>query len=184
MSINFKQNLTGPLSSKINIVGKLAIGSFVEDNTQTFILVDEDGNEIPAVFVDEEVEITATTNDIRLGTTAITGDGVVVGEKDIPAYTTTEGTSLVLPGRMLQIKLYSDVCEYTKLQAIVCAWNTNMHNSVFAEHVVIDDKLYDVHSTEVKSVVSVDGNSQSINFGIINNSNNRLLIRYITYKED
>ena len=184
MSINSKQNLIGSLSSKIKIAGKLAIGSFAEDTTQTFLLVDEAGNEIPAVFVDEEVEITATPNDIRLGTTAITGDGVVVGEKEIPAYTMTEGTSLVLPGKKLQINLYSDVCNYTKLQAIICAWNTNMYNSVSAEHVVIDDKLYDVRSAEVRSVISVDNSTQSINLGIVNNSNNRVLIRYITYKED
>ena len=38
----------------------------------TYILVDENGVEVPAVLVDEKVTLTATTNDIRIGTTAVT----------------------------------------------------------------------------------------------------------------
>ena len=48
-------------------------------DANTYILVDQDGNEIPAVLTEEEVELTATVNDIRIGTTAVTDDGVVTG---------------------------------------------------------------------------------------------------------
>jgi hypothetical protein len=50
----------------------------------TYIIVDENGYEIPAVLTEEEVVLTATAaNDIRIGKTAVTEEGVVVGQKEI-----------------------------------------------------------------------------------------------------
>lgn len=49
-------------------------------DANTYILVDQDGNEIPAVLTDEEVDLTATAKDIRAGMTAVTDEGVVEGE--------------------------------------------------------------------------------------------------------
>lgn len=69
MSINAKQSLRG----------KLGTGTRVEVPT-TYILVDEDDNEFAAVRMDEAVNLTATAKDIRLGMTAITKEGIVVGE--------------------------------------------------------------------------------------------------------
>lgn len=45
----------------------------------TYILVDENGNEVPAVYMGADTILTATANDIRLGTTAITDEGVTEG---------------------------------------------------------------------------------------------------------
>ena len=45
-----------------------------------YILVDEEGNEIPAVYVDSEVALTATADDIRAGCTAATDAGIIVGK--------------------------------------------------------------------------------------------------------
>lgn len=49
------------------------------DNTTTYILVDENGNEVAGVLLDEEVELTATPNDIRDGVTAISDQGIITG---------------------------------------------------------------------------------------------------------
>jgi hypothetical protein len=49
----------------------------------TFILVDKDGNEYPAVYVESDAVITATANDIRKGCTAVTAEGVVVGTLEV-----------------------------------------------------------------------------------------------------
>lgn len=54
-------------------------GGIIEIAPDTIILIDEDGNEVAAHLTDSEVELTATANDIRLGTTAITNDGVTHG---------------------------------------------------------------------------------------------------------
>lgn len=153
-------------------------------NAATFILVDKDGNEYPATYIDSDVKFTATENDIRLGKTAITGDGVVTGTKDIPNYRAEEGTWLVETGSQLEIPLYSDMCEYTHLQIIVCAYNTIPDDSVSAEQVVIEDNVYNVSSVEVVSNVSVDSEAQIIKMGITNEGTYSLLIRYTIIKED
>ena len=46
---------------------------------KTFILVDENGNEITGIVVDKETIFTATAADIVKGKVAGTDDGVVVG---------------------------------------------------------------------------------------------------------
>lgn len=150
----------------------------------TYILVDEAGNEVPAVLVDEPVELTATPNDIRRGTTAVTAEGIIEGEKEIPAYQTEQGYRLIKPGKQLIIPMYSDRCQYTKLQVLVCEYNTNIDDSVAARMVVIDDKLYTSGSTEVFADVSVDVDTQSINLGLTNEGETSLVIRYMTIKEE
>jgi hypothetical protein len=155
-----------------------------KDDTVTYLLVTEDGQEIPAVLVDEETVFTATANDIRIGTVAATSAGVTEGTKFIPTYITQEGRARIAPGKPLAINMFSDMCEYTKLQAIVCAYNTSITNSVAAEMVVVNDSLYDVHSIIEKASVTVDTEKQTINLGVTNDSNDYLVIRYFTYKED
>lgn len=156
----------------------------IDTQAQTYILVDEDGNEIPAVLVDEPVNITATANDIRLGTTAVTNDGVTTGTKEIPSYHTTEGQKIIKAGRTLEIPMYSDKCQYSKLQVIVCVYDTSLSNSVSAEMVVINDKLYKVGSSTVLSNVIVDIINQTINLGLTNDNDHSLLLRYMTIKEE
>jgi len=46
---------------------------------KTFILEDENGNELTGIVVDQEVVFTATAADIVKGKVAGTEDGVVVG---------------------------------------------------------------------------------------------------------
>lgn len=181
MSINSKQNLIGSLSSKIKIAGKLAIGNFTEDNTQTFLLVDEAGNEIPAVFVDEEVEITATPNDIRLGTTAITSDGVVVGEKEIPAYHTSAGYKIIPKGS--SVVIYHDRYDYTGLQAVLCKFNRTLVNSVATIRVAIEDNVYNVNSEESIAMIIRNDEKKCVDFGIVNDSDGICILRYFMYKE-
>lgn len=158
-------------------------GSY-EPEDQTYILVDEDGNEIAGVLLDEEVDLTATPNDIRLGTTAITDAGVTEGEKEIPNYLAEEGKRVIKSGDQLDIPLYSEICEYTHLQAIICVYNTSTSNSVAANKVVIGDNVYAVGSTDVLATVTVDTNSQTIKLGLFNDSDSSLVVRYTIIKED
>jgi hypothetical protein len=150
----------------------------------TFILVDEDGYEIPAVLTEEEVELTATPNDIRIGTTAVTDTGVTTGEKEIPSYVSSEGTVRIPAGNALSISMFSDLCKYTKLQAIVCTYNTSLSNSVAAEKISVNDTVYAVNSTIALATVSVDEEKQTINLGLTNTSDSPVVIRYFTFKEE
>jgi hypothetical protein len=151
------------------------------EEVNTYILVDENGVEVPAVLVDEKVTLTATTNDIRIGTTAVTEEGVVTGEKEIPAYHTSEGYRAVPKGSKFTLPLPD--YDYTKLQAIFCPFNTSMANSVAAEKVAIENKVYPVQSTTAEASVTKDATVGQIDFGITNNSSGVYLIRYFSYKE-
>lgn len=167
-----------------SLKGMIGVGTVFKADNDTIILVDEYGNEIPAVLVDEEVEITATENDIRLGTTAITDKGVIEGKKVIPSYHTTEGTKIISSGKPLVIKMNSDNCQFTKLYALVCSFNTTLENSVSTEMVMINDLVYMTNSTEPISKATVNMETQTIELGIINTSKTPYVIRFMTYKEE
>lgn len=150
----------------------------------TFILVDKDGNEYPAVYVDSNIEFTATEDDIRLGKTAITGAGVVTGTKDIPNYRAEEGLCIVKSGKGLDIPLYSDMCEYTHLQSILCEYNTTVDDSVSAEKVVIHDIVYEAGTVNALANVTVDSETQTIKLGLTNENEHSIVVRYTIIKED
>lgn len=150
---------------------------------RTYILVDEKGNEVAATLVDNETSFDATANDIRQGKVAATNSGVTVGTKEIPGYITTEGQRKISAGSPLNIPIYSDECEFTKFQAIVCAFNTNISNSVAAEKVSINGKVYSVLSTDELATVAVDTANQTIKLSLVNDSDSPVVIRYFTYKE-
>ena len=149
---------------------------------RTYILVDENSNEYPATFVDNETIFDATANDIRLGKVAATDIGMVTGEKDIPAYHTSEGYKVVTAGSKFILPVPKGLHDYTKLQAIFCPFNTNLANSVGAEKVAIEDHVYSVMSTASEASVVIDADDR-IDFGIFNTTTVPYLIRYFTYKE-
>lgn len=148
------------------------------DDGETYILVDENGNEIPAVLTEEEVDLTATANDIRLGSIAVTDDGVIEGTKEIPSYHTSEGMQVIMAGKEFAIKTLGNKSEYTKLQALFCT------SSVITDKVSINSKVYTTNSKDVLSTVSVDTENKIINFGITNDTTVPYVIRYFTYKEE
>lgn len=154
----------------------------VGDDGNAYILVDEEGNEIPAVLTEEEVDLTATPNDIREGVVAVTDDGVTIGEKEIPVYICREGYRVIPNG--IDFTLPIDGYDYDKLQAIFCAFNTTMSNSVAADRVVINNNVYPVQSAKSESFVTKDHDNKSIIFGIKNTFDKSYLIRYVTIKEE
>lgn len=148
---------------------------------KTFILVDDEGNEITGVCVDNPVVFTACDNDVREGMVYAGDDGVSTGTKDIPAYYSTEGTKAIQNGKALRIIIPN--YDYTKLQCVICSYNKNVQSSVSALQVVINDVLYNVQSTDAVSTVTVDVEGGAIDFGITNTTGNPVLIRYFTFRE-
>lgn len=148
---------------------------------RTYILVDEEGNEVPAVVVSQEVVFDAVENDIRIGKVAATANGVTTGTKEIPAYVTAEGFKLITANSpfMLPHTYY----DYTKLQAMFCVFNTSLTDSVSTDKVVINDTVYAVSSTEAVAAVVKDDINARIDFGVNNDSESRYLIRYFMFKE-
>lgn len=151
---------------------------------KTIVLRDEEGNEFVAVLVDEEVDFTATADDIREGKVAATDDGVTIGEKYIPTYYATQGSKAIMAGKSFSIKLPdNDMYDYTKFQAMLCVYNKSIAKSVGCDRVVIDDNLYDVLSTVILSEMKLDHETKTIDFGIMNDAGSPYVIRYFTFKE-
>lgn len=165
---------------RVNLTGSIGVGKIYRD-TNVYILVDEDGNEIPAVVADEPFELTATTNDIRIGTVAVTEDGIVTGEKEIPSYYVNEGVRAIPPGKAFTLTTAD--WDYKKLQALFCEFNTSLTDSVYTDKISINDLVYNVLSIDELSQVLKDEENERVDFGIINTSDKRYLLRYFMYKE-
>lgn len=148
---------------------------------QTYILEDDDGNQIVGVLSDEPVVLDATANDIRTGKKAATDFGVTTGTKDIPSYYMHEGVRAVPSGSDFIIPI-SDY-DYTKLQAIICPFNSSFDDSVSAEKVSINDNVYEVLSAEPLASVLKDESNARVDLGITNDSDISYIIRYFMFKE-
>lgn len=184
-AISQTNNLSGTLTQKSSLSGKLSANIRVNvDDTQMYILVMEDGTEIPAVVVGEETKFDATPDDIRLGKIAATNSGVTVGEKVIPGYLAHEGMKRIRPGQKLEISLGTlNQYDYTLLQCVICKLNTNLVNSVATEKVVLNDSVYDVLSIVPLYPVTKNHDTKTIDLGFVNDTNDSLVLKYFTYKE-
>lgn len=149
---------------------------------KTLKIIDSDGAELVGVVVGSEVVFTAdASSDIREGKIAATGAGIVTGSAIIPNYHTYTGYKLIPNGSSIVLSL--DNYDYTKLQAIICSFNTSLSDSVSAEYVAIDDEMFLVGSTNRLSSIVKDGDNLLIDFGIVNTLGDSCLIRYFMYKE-
>lgn len=152
---------------------------------KTLILEDESGNTITGVVVGSEVIFTATDNDVREGMVYASDNGVSTGTKNIPAYRTTQSSILVLPGEQFSIPLSNyNKYDYTKLQAMISKFNTNVSDSVFTEKIVFEDCVYLVNSLTKVSNVFKNTSLKSIDFNLTNDTEDMYVIHYFTYKEE
>ena len=161
------------------------VGSYSQIG-KTFILVDEDGNEITGVCVDNPVVFTANASeDIRAGKVAATDAGVVTGSVIIPNYETSRGNTFITPGSNFAISSLKagNKYDYRFLQCIVTLFESSVNNSVLVEYVVIGDAIYTINTNSAIATLTKNHDTKSIDFNIINNSENTYIIRYVTYKE-
>lgn len=183
---NQNGNLIGTLKPQGVLKAAISKPLIVSDDETVYILRDEYGNEAVGVLVDVETVLDATPNDIRKGVTAVTEEGITVGEKVIPIYFTTYGYNLIPSGEVIRISFVSDdmqLADFTHLQALVCLFDGSVSKSVATEMVVISDSVYNVRSNEKLATVVKDVENDRIDLTIINTSESMLLVRYFTCKE-
>ena len=166
-----------------SVVGDYYYKRCFEEAKTVYMIVTEDGEEFAQLTTQEAIELTATANDIRLGTTAVTEKGVTEGEKDIPEYHTTQATKYIRPNEQFTLTFFDKQYDYTELQAMTAPFNENLSSSVAVDRVVIEDTVYLPGSTEPISTVTKDDENKSINFGIMN-SDIPSVIRYFMYREE
>lgn len=155
---------------------------FSEEQT-VYVIVTEEGKKYAQLNSQEIVELTATANDIRLGTTAVTEDGVTEGTKDIPSYHTKQSARFVRANSPFVLPFFDQQYDYTGLQAMTAPFNESMSKSVAVDRVVIEKSVYLPGTTEPISTVTKDDANKSINFGIMN-GDTPSVIRYFTYREE
>lgn len=185
--ISSKQNLADTLVDKgeeasLNDPFDELVEKAADYVPRTMIFIDEDGTEIAGTVVEEEVIIDAETNDVREGKKFVSDAGVKTGEKFIPSYHTIEGYRLIPNGSIFALPTNTHY-DYTKLQVIICPYNSSPSDSVSAEKVVINDNVYDVLTTESISVVNKDEANLRIDLGITNDAGKPYYVRYFMYKE-
>lgn len=182
-SIRAKTGSTGLMS--LDEMPEMIEAMSLEDETTAYILVDENGTEIPAVLIDDPVELTAkAATDIRAGTVAITDEGVVTGEKEIPAYYVTEGTRKISVGSRFYIRIPKGRHRYTKLQILLCTFDGTISASVSTDRVGIGEHMYMVNSSDPIATIYANDDDGTIELGLTNDNETPYVIRYFTYKEE
>lgn len=153
---------------------------------KTYILTDENGNEMATgVVVGEKTVFTATDNDVRLGKVYAGDEGVKTGTKDIPIYRSIYGVKIVKAGEAFSISLPEHMgYDYTHLQCLISKFNVNTDQSVAVDRVVIDDSSYSVNSTTVLSSVTKNAQTKSIDLNITNNTSDDYVLRYFSYRKE
>lgn len=167
----------------MSISGNL-VGSYSQLG-KTFILTDENGNELTGVVVNQETIFTAHDNDVREGMVYASDEGVSTGTKNIPAYRTTKGRQLIAAGTSFSINLPQyDKYNFSELQCVIAPFNTSSVDSVAADKVVVNNCVYPTGSTEKLSDATQNSATKSIDLNITNNTDNYYVIHYFTYKEE
>lgn len=168
----------------MSISGNL-VGSY-SSLGKTFILVDEEGNEVTGVCVDNPVVFTAGDNDVREGMVYAGDSGVSTGSKNIPAYRTTTGSHMITPGDNFSIPLSDyDKYDYTVFQCMISAVNfDDLENSVSTSIISFNNGVFGVNSTDKIAVVTKNTETQSIDLNISNDCENYYWIHYFTYRKE
>lgn len=124
--------------------------------------------------------LTATANDIRLGTTAITEEGTIEGTKDIPNYLSRYGKKLVPSNTeaVINVPEYN----YRNLMVTITTYNTTVDDSVASTYISVDNSMYAVGSSTKLSDISIDNANAQIKLGII--VNEKSVLRYFVVKEE
>lgn len=150
----------------------------------SYVLTNADGTQraLAVKAAEEPITLTATENDIRKATTAITDKGYTEGQKDIPSYNTKIGvrviqanTDVVLP----ESKKY----DYTEIQATLAVFNASLSASVQVDRVTVDDALYMANSTTKLADLIKDHENEQVDFGVTN-GDKIAVMRYTIIREE
>ena len=156
------------------------VGSYSQIG-KTFILTDENGNELTGVLVDQMTIFNATDNDVREGMVYAGDEGVSTGTKNIPAYRTTQGVRVIKPDNMFSITLSEyDKYNYTQLQCMMAPLSANCA----IDKVGINDGVYNTGSNDKIADIIKNSKTKSIDLNVNNTSSANYLLYFFTYKEE
>ena len=155
-----------------NVVGSSSTINVVQ-------LVCEDGTVLEGIVAAERPNIDATAKDIRRGKTAITQYGVTEGEADMAGLMSSSCD--VTSGEPLSIYLPdNNRYNYTTFQCVVVLQRDNAVIKYFS----INDAVYSVETATKVSDITKNADTKSIDFNIVNESEDIYTIIYVVNRDD
>ena len=159
-----------------------SISELDNEEQVSYVLSNADGSKkiYAQLSSKEPITLTATENDIRLGSTAITNEGFVEGTKDIPAYYSWTGKKIIQAGSAVTISIPK--YQYTQLLVTLSNYNTSISESVEVVATNIEDEMYEAKTTTKLADITLDDATETIDLGIT--ADVKSVLRYFTMKEE
>ena len=166
-----------------NVISGNMVGTYSPVG-KTFIIHDDDGNEIVGVVTENAQVFNATPADVKLGKTFAYDGGIGIGT-DTRTYRSIASSCTIFPGNPLTIPLSeNDAYDYTKFQAVIVVFSSDYSNSAEIVGYTVNDSVFLVDSSTKVSSISKNAYTKSIDFNINNTSNQTYEIHYFTYREE
>lgn len=157
---------------------------FNTDSPQvTYALTNADGTQKAYAVLEGStpITLTATNNDIRTGTSAITNTGYTEGTKDIPSYYSTYGTRFVTAGNEAVIDNFEEY-DYKNLMVTIAPFNFSINESTAIKYVSVENAMYEANNTAKLSDITIDATNKRVNLGFT--VNELSVLRYFIVREE
>ena len=148
----------------------------------SYVLATSDGTQRAYTQLSSKtpITLTATANDIRQQTTAITNKGFVEGTKDIPAYYCSYGYKIIPAGQ--EATIISHETGYKNILVTITSYNSSVDKSVSVGYSSVDDSMYEAKSTTKISNITKDLENEQIKLGIT--VTEKSVLRYFVVREE
>lgn len=190
--LNHMKNSKNAIKAALEVKGKNpteALSTYAQSITEldneeqvSYVLSNADGSQKVYAQLSSKypITLTATKNDIRQNTTAITNTGYTTGTKDIPAYHSRTGKKIIQAGSEFTINLPR--YDYSELQATISNFNSSIDDSIEVIASTIENSVYEAKSTTKLADITIDASSQSILLNVT--ADVKSVLRYFTMKEE
>ena len=150
------------------------------DDITYCVTLDGENKAYAQLYGQEEITLTATANDIRINTSAITGNGYTEGEKEIPAYFSRYGYKIIQSGQ--EVIITGHETDFKNLMITIATYDSSIDESVSVNYVSIDESVYEAKSTTKLSDIEKDLDNEQIKIGIT--VTEKSVLRYFVVREE
>jgi hypothetical protein len=142
-----------------------SISELDNEEQVSYVLSNADGSKkiYAQLSSKEPITLTATENDIRLGSTAITNEGFVEGTKDIPSYYSGYGSKMITAGSEAVIK--KEEYDYKSIMITIAPYDAAT-GSTSVNYVSVSDAMYEAKTTTKLSDITINEDEKQVNLGI------------------
>ena len=150
------------------------------DDITYCVTLDGENKAYAQLYGQEEITLTATANDIRINTSAITGNGYTEGEKEIPSYFSSYGYKIVPANSEATLTIHE--CDYKKLMVTIATYDSSASESVSVDYTSVEDSMYESKSATKVADITKDVDNEVIKLGITVTA--KSVLRYFVTREE